>query len=402
MIAGRPIRIVAVIGILTLAVTGCSSASPTARAVTELADRVGDAVWQVEATGCGWNSRGSAFAIDSRHLVTNHHVIANDTSPMIRSRTGERLQGKVIGAMVSPDAAVIEVENDLPVSLGWARTTALAKGEPLVVIGYPSPPDLFTATAGEIVKFQVRKGIRESALANAPIAKGNSGGPAVRSDLSVAGVVTMMTIPDNPKERVAIVFTSDTIRPTVEKFLREPGKPLSTCGLGPDYVPSVPKGYDIPEAPPTAGADLSLNVPPAVPRRTPAPVQPLFTPVPGAGPTTQTPCPRDRPVARISEITATEQPDQPGWWRVRVDGFVTNESSYQLRVGRIDVEIHGDPPVEGVADGGETFLDPGESIPWFFETYETYVYSPNGQPTQATVVPHWIWTTYEVHGCPGG
>ncbi len=391
-------RVVALIGTFVLGAAGCSSSSPTARAVTELADRLSDAVWQVEATGCGWNSHGSAFAIDSRHLVTNRHVIANDTSPMIRSRTGERIQGKVIGAMVKPDAAVIEVGSDLPFSLRWARTAALAKREPLVVIGYPSPPDLFTATAGQIVKFQGSNGIRESALVNAAVAKGNSGGPAVRADSSVAGVVTLMTIPDKPEEKVAIVFTSDTIRPAVDKFLHEPGKPLSTCGLGPDYVPTVPKSYDIPKPPPIA-EDVPLSVPSAMPRRTLAPVPPLFTPAQAPSPTTKTPCPKDRPVARISEITATEKPDEPGWWRVRVDGTVTNESSYQLRLGQVDVEVQGEPPVKGGANGGETFLDPDESTPWYFEPD---VYSPSGQPTQAKVTAHWIWTTYEVHGCPAG
>jgi len=386
------------IGMFILGAAGCSNSSPTARAVAELADSVGDAVWQVDATGCGWNSRGSAFAIDARHLVTNRHVIANDSSPMIRSRSGERMQGKVIGATVNPDAAVIEVESDLPVSLRWARTAALAKRESLVVIGYPSPPDLFTATAGQIVKFQDRNGIRESALANAPIAKGNSGGPAVRSDSTVAGVVTMMTLPDDPEERVAIVFTSDTIRPTVEKFLREPGKPLSTCGLGPDYVPSVPKSYDIPKPPPIAG-DVPLSVPSAIPRRTPAPALPLFTPAPSAEQTPKTPCPKDRPLARISEFRAAEVTNEPGWWRVRVDGTVTNESAYQMRLGKIDVEVQGEPPAKGEASGGETFLDHDESTPWFFESD---VYSSSGQPTQANVTPHWIWTSFEVHGCPAG
>jgi hypothetical protein len=332
--------------------------------------------------------------------VTNRHVIANDTSPMIRSRSGERIQGKVIGATVSPDAAVIEVGSDLPINLRWARTAALIKQEPLVLIGYPSPPDLFTATAGQIVRFQSPKGIRESALVNAAVARGNSGGPAVRSDSSVAGVVTMMTLPDNPEEKVAVVFTSDTIRPTVEKFLREPSKVLSTCGLGPDYVPSVPKSYDI-QKPPTIAGDVPLSVPSAIPRRTSAPAVPLLPPPQSEpSPTSQTPCPSDRPLARISEFTSTEKPDDPGWWTVRVHGTVTNESAYQMRLGRIDVEIPGDPPLTGGASGGETFLDPDESTPWFFGDYD--VYSPSGQPTQAKVTPHWIWTTYEVHGCPAG
>jgi S1-C subfamily serine protease len=78
--------------------TVAGAAAPPAADVAALANKVGDAVWRVDTEGCGWLGSGSAFAIDRRHLVTNHHVTANDTSPVVRSREGKRLQGRVIGA----------------------------------------------------------------------------------------------------------------------------------------------------------------------------------------------------------------------------------------------------------------------------------------------------------------
>ena len=55
---------------------------------------------------------------------------------------------------------------------------------------------------------------REAALTNVPITFGNSGGPGLRADATVAGVVTLMRLRNDASERVAIMFTADTIRPT--------------------------------------------------------------------------------------------------------------------------------------------------------------------------------------------
>jgi S1-C subfamily serine protease len=244
---------------------------PTATGLSdvELAKRFGAAVWRVETQGCGFWRSGSAFAIDAHHLVTNNHVISNDSAPIVRSPTGEALRGRVIGSSKAPDIAVIEVKERLPVVLGWAPTASLVKGEHVVLFGYPLPTPQFTVSPGSIVNFQP-PGAREAILANTAIEHGNSGGPALLSDGAAAGVATQMTLPSDPTKRVAIIFATDTIRGAVQQFLQHPATVLSDCGIGPDYVPPLPPSYNVPAVPPSQPALAPVSAP-SVPQATPAP-----------------------------------------------------------------------------------------------------------------------------------
>jgi S1-C subfamily serine protease len=255
----------------------------------ELARRFGAAVWRVETLGCGFWRSGSAFAIDAHHLVTNNHVISNDSAPTVRSPTGAALKGRVIGSSKAPDVAVIEVKEKLPVAVGWAPTASLVKGEHVVLFGYPLPARQFTVSPGSIVNFQPPGG-RESILANTAIDHGNSGGPALLSNGTAAGIATQMTLPQDPTKRVAIVFTTDSVRGTVEQFMQHPATVLSDCGIGPDYVPPLPPNYSVPVVPPPQ---------PALPA-VPAPSAPAATPEPPDAPSWDV-----QPVAPSSPTTSS-------------------------------------------------------------------------------------------------
>jgi S1-C subfamily serine protease len=390
---------------LAAAVVGCdrrgSSAQPPASAsqVAALATQAGEAVWRVEAEGCGWRVTGSAFAIDARHLITNHHVTVNDSSPQVRSRDGQLRAGRLIGATAIPDIAVIEVETDLPSSLVWAPAAALAESEPLVVIGYPSPAGVFAATSGRIVNFQGPNGRREAALSDAPIAKGNSGGPALRSDGSVAGVVTQMVLRTNSKDQVAVVFTSDTVEASAARFIRHPTEVLSQCGLGPDFVPPVPKEYDITAPPPARQVPDLPQVTGTAAVEEPAARPSTSLPLPpDPPPPTATPCPRGRPEAVVQEVIADEVPDQPGWWQVTVKGVVNNSSSAGITIRAIDVEIVGEPPRAAKGFPDRDTIDPGDE--WVAWRADDYVQSPRGEPTRATASMSWSWTDEAHNGCP--
>lgn len=378
--------------VVVLASVSCSSSSSPAAVidVDGLADRAGDAVWGVEAVGCGWQAHGSAFAIDSRHVVTNRHVIANDSSPIIRSRDGEERAGRVIGASTFPDVAVIEVAEDLPSSLRWTGASSLARREPLVVIGYPSPTHTFRSSTGHIVNFQGPDATPEAALVNAPIARGSSGGPGLRGDASVAGVVTQMTLRDKPAERVAILFTADAVRPTVTRFLRKPTKVLSSCGLGPDYVPPVPKTYEIEKAPPTAEPVEALPVPSVAAGREPGTVPaPRAAPARTSAAVKPRPCPTGAAAVRIDELASSQQEGQPSWWRVDVRGVLRNGTTATIEIGAIDVTVPGDPSITRPASQYMVSLAPGQQTGWLFEDH--YVHSPGNQPSRASVAVQVHW-----------
>lgn len=390
-----------VLAVLLVSFVACSSGSIASdQLVADLASRVGGGVWAVLAEGCGWRTKGSAFAIDARHLVTNRHVVANDSTPTLRSKDGRKRTGKVIGSVADPDVAVIEVGEDLPVTLPWAPTPTLTEREPLVAIGYPEPTNQFSASPGQIVSFQGRNGAREAALANTPINHGSSGGPGLRADASVAGVVTMMLLRERPQDRVAILFTADKVRPTVADFIRRPRYVRSTCGLGPDYVPPVPKRFDIQAAPPTAKPVTRLPSPnPTLPRPTPT-VDPLAD-YPQYTEPPQAPCPKGYAIAQIDEVTSTEKSEDPGSSVVLVNGQVFNRRSAEIYVHRIDVEIKGDPPATGSTVSDPQYVVEDGSAPW--ELGDVTVHGPEGPPTnettQATVI--WRWRG-EAISCPTG
>lgn len=377
----------------------CTGSVASEQLVADIAERVGGGVWAVTADGCGWRTTGSAFAIDQRHLVTNRHVIANDSTPTIRSRDGEERSGKVSGSEDHPDIAVIEVDRDLPLTLPWAPTEALTAKEPLVAIGYPEPTNAFTASSGQILSFQGPQGTREAALANTPINHGSSGGPGVRANASVAGVVTLMLLREGSPDRVAILFTSHTVRPVIEGFIRQPRYVRSTCGLGPDYIPPVPKTYDIPEAPPTAEPLAPLPAPKAQPAqaaeatRDPLADYPQWTEPPPP------PCPDGNVVTQVDEVTATEKQDDPGRWVVHVKGRVLNRSTNEIYIHEVKVRVEGDPGAEGSPVPDPRNVQADSSALWEFGDAE--VYSPGSQPTRdsVTVVLDWRWTGQQI-SCP--
>ncbi len=387
-----------------LVVGACSTRSLASQEVAALADRAGGAVWLVEADGCGWNSKGSAFAIDERHLVTNRHVVANDSSPMLRSRDGKQIPGKVIGSAEHPDLAVISTTQDVGADLSFSRES-LGPREPLVVLGYPSPKHVFTAASGRIVSFQgTENDPDEAALTNVPIATGNSGGPGLRDDASVAGVVTLMRLRTAAAERVAIMFTAESIRPTVQRFIGKPAKVLSTCGLGPDYVPPVPKTFRIEAPPPTAEPVVVIPTPkptaePMSTRRpTPAPA-PDATPSPIADEDPEpspVDCPSGTVDTRVEQVEATQRPGEDGKWNVRVHGSTTNSATQDTTLSGIYVRVDGEPPESFRVDRDDR-LAPNQVI--FWESDEVVVRSAQ-QPEEATAFASWDWSEPAFADCP--
>lgn len=199
-----------------------TSTLPLAYSEAQLAELFGDAVFRVETHGCGYDSIGTAFAVGPNHLVTNAHVVENDPEPTLVGRSGQRLQGRVIGYSQLPDVAVIEVSNTLSTVLEWAAASTLSEGDRLVSIGYPVPENDFTVTPGAIISFQKGDGIREAIRTDANLDRGNSGGPALTAEGRVAGVVTEMADNSNGLQFVALVYTSAVLRDIVENAIARP------------------------------------------------------------------------------------------------------------------------------------------------------------------------------------
>lgn len=243
--------------------TSTTATTSTTTSIPEMSDaqiasEFGDAVFRIETTGCGYEGVGSGFAIDSNHIVTNQHVVNIDPTPSINTRDGSRFTGRVIGWEANPDVAVIEVDRDLTKWFDWTNAETLTEGQHLVSLGYPLPDHDFSATPGAIVSFITEGTHRAGIRSDAPLDRGNSGGPSLISDGRVAGIVTEMDLNLDGFQFVPIIVTTDEVAETIEWILAHPSRPVVNCDEiepgNPPYAPEFPPApdrppYDHPEPP---------------------------------------------------------------------------------------------------------------------------------------------------------
>jgi serine protease Do len=169
--------------------------------------------------------QGSGFFISADGFaVTNNHVVDKADSVEVTTDDGKTYTAKVIGADPKTDLALIKVEgrSDFP----FAR---LADGVPRIgdwVLAVGNPFGLGgTVTAG-IVSARGRDigaGPYDDFLQiDAPVNKGNSGGPTFDVDGNVIGVNTAIFSPSGGSIGIAFAIPSDTVK-TVVAQLRDKG-----------------------------------------------------------------------------------------------------------------------------------------------------------------------------------
>jgi serine protease Do len=142
---------------------------------------------------------GSGFIVDESGLiVTNNHVVASAETVSVKLHDGTELEAKVLGRDPDTDLALVKIETDEPLqALTFADSDEVRVGDPVVAIG--SPFGLGgTVTAG-IVSADHRAigaGRYDDFLQiDAPINRGNSGGPAFNLAGEVIGVNTAISSP---------------------------------------------------------------------------------------------------------------------------------------------------------------------------------------------------------------
>jgi 2-alkenal reductase len=145
---------------------------------------------------------GSGFVFDAQgHIVTNYHVVQNNTSLEVDFPSGAKVHGKVVGSDLDSDLAVVKV--DVPASelkpLLLGDSDQLQVGELVVAIGNPFGFSS-TMTMGIVsAKGRNLESIRQTTegrsfsagdliQTDAAINPGNSGGPLLNMKGEVVGV----------------------------------------------------------------------------------------------------------------------------------------------------------------------------------------------------------------------
>jgi serine protease Do len=166
-------------------------------------------------------SVGSGFFISGDgYIVTNNHVIAGGRSFEVTTDDGKIYQARLIGADPQTDLALIKIASQ--VDLPYVR---LAKAEPKIgdwVLAIGNPFGLGgTVTAG-IVSARGRD-IGEAPYndfiqIDAPVNKGNSGGPTFSVSGEVIGVNTAIYSPSGGSIGVAFDIPAETVKLVVEQL----------------------------------------------------------------------------------------------------------------------------------------------------------------------------------------
>jgi len=164
---------------------------------------------------------GSGFVIDTDgYIVTNNHVVEGAENVTVRLLDGSQYTATIVGTDKLTDLALLKIEaNDLPAaSFGDSDDTRV--GEWVVAIGNPFGLG-GTATAG-IVSARgrdIRSGPYDNYLQiDAPINRGNSGGPVFNMDGEVVGVNTAIFSPNGGSVGIGFAIPANQVDEIVSEL----------------------------------------------------------------------------------------------------------------------------------------------------------------------------------------
>ncbi len=176
---------------------------------------------------------GSGFVIDKQgHVVTNYHVVQNASEVYVNFSQDDQLEAEVLGVDPSTDLALLKVDAHqralTPLTLG--DSDGVRVGDEVVAIGNPFGLDR-TVTSGIVsaLQRQIRAPnnftIDKVIQTDAPINRGNSGGPLLNAQGDVIGVNTQIATGGTSEGNVGIGFAvpSNTVKKVVAE-LREQGR----------------------------------------------------------------------------------------------------------------------------------------------------------------------------------
>jgi S1-C subfamily serine protease len=189
-------------------------------------------------------AQGSGFVIDeSGYIVTNYHVVAGATDIEVSFSNKESMKGRVIGTDQATDVALLKVDADAraltPLELGDSEQAQV--GDSVVAIGNPFGLER-SITAGIVSALQrtiespAESPIDRVIQTDAPINRGNSGGPLLNAAGQVIGVNTQIATGSSSPEvgNVGIGFAVpiNTVRDVVDQLERHGRVDHADLGVG--------------------------------------------------------------------------------------------------------------------------------------------------------------------------
>jgi S1-C subfamily serine protease len=195
-----------------------------------------DSIVKVQGAGCGGLVFGSGFVAAPNLVVTNAHVVAGIKNPQIVDRF-KTYKASAVWFDSNLDIAILRVNNlpDAPLTLS---NNVLPDADAAVVIGFPGGGVLVIDNAAIIDHIKAigrniyNHGVvqRDIYEVQADVQEGDSGGPLLAPDGTVAGVTFAKSV---SQDNVGYALLIDQVKPIVQQA-RQKTTPVSTgsCAQG--------------------------------------------------------------------------------------------------------------------------------------------------------------------------
>ncbi|TLM72321.1 MarP family serine protease [Pseudarthrobacter sp. NamB4] len=195
---------------------------PNASTDTPALNRAAESVVRIAGTAyqCGQNQTGTGFVVSEDRVVTNAHVVAGVSEPVVEMSDGGAMPGRVVYFDTKHDLAVLAVE-DLPAG-PLALSPDLPGGSPAAFAGYPhgGPFQSRPATVQDITTVLVPDIYGSNASPEeiyrlaGDVEPGNSGGPLLTMEGQVAGVIFAKATADTD---MGFAITMDDLNPVASQ-----------------------------------------------------------------------------------------------------------------------------------------------------------------------------------------
>lgn len=206
-------------------------------AIVAVAERVSPAIVTLEVTTADGEGIGSGVIYSADGwIVTNKHVVEDETSIVVHLKDGRDFAGTVYGIDTLTDLAVVKIDAAGLPTATLGRSGGIKVGQTAIAIGSPLGVYTNSVTAG-IVSALGRDITTESGSINgliqtdAAINPGNSGGALVDSSGAVIGINTAIS---TEGAGIGFAIPIDIARPILEQALA--GIPLSRPWIGVRYT----------------------------------------------------------------------------------------------------------------------------------------------------------------------
>jgi S1-C subfamily serine protease len=209
-------------------------------------------------------SQGSGFVVDDGGtILTNAHVITNvGESSSIRGadrvyvefRDGERVPASIVGFDLFADVGVIRVATDAhrlePLPLG--NSAAVVVGTPVAAIGTPFGNQsslavgVVSATGRSIPSLTSRYSVADAIQTDAPINRGNSGGPLLDPRGRVIGINAQIRSNSGNAEGVGFAIPINVARRSLAQLVATGRVAYAYIGIqSQDVTPGIARRFQL-------------------------------------------------------------------------------------------------------------------------------------------------------------